>query len=311
MGRADVYLQPQAADPVLPEAVVIGLARRHEPRARTVTAVDESGGEARAYLVDDAIVVKTQRPHRLRPRTSLAKEAYLLDLLAPDLGGRIPRLLGYDRADTENGRVEYVCMTRVPGRATRSVTLPAEARRVLLRQLGGVLRTLHAATVDSERLPTDADAAALRRRLEFGFGDIADAFAEQNTAVPSLPLALEKIVDRALAAVPDTLLRASVALHSNPSPTHVFVDAETGRFTGVIDFGDSYCSHPALDLHRWPDPADRVVLRDAYLDATSGDAEFERVWTVAMVYTDLAVIASGSTHAQAAAIDLAVRLDDL
>jgi hypothetical protein len=100
-------------------------------------------------------------------------------------------------------------------------------------------------------------------------------------------------------------------LHSNPSPTHVFVDAETGRFTGVIDFGDSYCSHPALDLHRWPDPADRMVLRRAYLDGTPAGAEFDRMWTIAMIYTDLAVIAAGSPHADAAAADLAVRLGDL
>src|SRR5262249_54661814 len=119
MGRADVYLQPEAADPVLNDAVVLQLARRHVPDARAVTAVDESGGEARVYMVDDAVVVKTQRPHRLRPRTSLAKEAYLLDRLAAQLCGRIPRLLGYDRMETELGLVEYVCMTRVPGQAVR------------------------------------------------------------------------------------------------------------------------------------------------------------------------------------------------
>jgi len=68
-----VYLQPGAADPVLSPATVLALARRHLPAAAAVTGVDESGGEARAYLVDDDVVVKTQRPHRLRPRTSLAK----------------------------------------------------------------------------------------------------------------------------------------------------------------------------------------------------------------------------------------------
>jgi aminoglycoside phosphotransferase (APT) family kinase protein len=311
MGRADVYLQPQAADPVLSDAVVVGLARRHAPHAEAVTGVDESGGEARAYLVDDAIVLKTQRPHRLRPRTSLAKEAYLLDLLAPALGGRIPRLLGYDEVDTEDGLVEYVCMTRVPGRATRNVTLSADARWELLQQLGGVLRTLHTAKVDPDRLPTDTDAAALRRRLEFAFGDLADAFAEHHTTTPPLPLTLEEVIGRALAALPDTLAPTPLVLHSNPSPTHVFVDAETGRFTGVIDFGDSYSSHPTLDLHRWPDPADRLVLREAYLDGTPADAEFDRMWTIAMIYTDLAVIAGGSPHADAAATDLTSRLADL
>src|SRR4029079_182728 len=97
MGRADTYRQPDAPDPVLPDELVLDLAHRHVPSARVVAEVDESGGEARAYLIDDDVVVKTQRPHRLRPRTSLAKEAYLLDRLQGSLGVRIPRLFGYDQ----------------------------------------------------------------------------------------------------------------------------------------------------------------------------------------------------------------------
>ncbi|HZB20965.1 MAG TPA: hypothetical protein VE463_14110 [Blastococcus sp.] len=63
------------------------------------------------------MAVKTQRPHRLRPRTSLAKEAALLGGLAGPLAGRIPALYGYDAADTPEGPVEYIVMSRMPGRA--------------------------------------------------------------------------------------------------------------------------------------------------------------------------------------------------
>jgi hypothetical protein len=63
-----VYLQPQAPDPVLDDATVRALARRHVSGAERVVEVDESGGEARVYLLDGGnldggIVVKTQRPH--------------------------------------------------------------------------------------------------------------------------------------------------------------------------------------------------------------------------------------------------------
>jgi aminoglycoside phosphotransferase (APT) family kinase protein len=304
-------LQPDAADPMLNEAVVLQLARRHVPHARVVTAVDESGGEARAYMVDDTIVVKVQRPHRLRPRTSLAKEAYLLDRLASPLHGRIPRLLGYDRAETGPGVVEYVCMTRVTGQAVRQTDVTGAARRVLLGELGAVLRTLHDTSVDNSQLPTDADAADLRKRLENSFGDVADAFADRPEPTVPLPSTVEGSISRALAALPDRLAEPAVALHSNPSPTHVYVDPSTSLFTGVIDFGDSYVSHRALDLHRWPDPTDRVTLRDAYLGGAEPSAEFHRMWTIAMIYTDLAAIANGSQHATNAARDLATRLDDL
>jgi aminoglycoside phosphotransferase (APT) family kinase protein len=308
MGRADVYVQPQADDPVLGGDLVLELARRHAPHARAMTEVDESGGEARAYLVDDDLVIKTQRPHRLRPRTSLAKEAYLLDALAAVLPGSIPRLLGYDRIGTPQGEVEYICMTRMPGRAVRHASLGAEDRLAVLRELAAVLRVLHSTDVDLDRLPTDAHADALRQRLAYGFGDITDAYAEHDTRA-TLPAPLAEIIDRAIAAVPADL--TPVVLHSNPSPTHVFADPATGRFTGVIDFGDAYASHPALDLHRWPDPADRILLREAYLTGDTPTPEFDRMWTIAMVYTDLAVIASNPAHAAAATADLAARLDDL
>jgi aminoglycoside phosphotransferase (APT) family kinase protein len=307
VGRADVYLQPQAADPVLANAVVLDLVRRHAPRAGSVTSVDESGGEARAYFVDDDLVLKTQRPHRLRPRTSLAKEARLLQRLAAPLGSRVPRLLGYDEVDTAQGRVEYVCMTRIHGNAARHVPLSGDIRRALLGDLAVALRILHTTPVDPIRLPTDAD-DALRQRLVHGFGDIADTFAEHGTT-QNLPVDLDDLIARVLTAVPDAFTPA--VLHSNPSPTHVFVERSTGRLTGIIDFGDAYASHPALDLHRWPDPADRIVLRDAYLDGAAADPAFDRMWTIAMIHADLAVIAAGSPLAEAATTDLTGRLGDL
>jgi hygromycin-B 7''-O-kinase len=63
----DTYSQPNAPDPVLDHELVLALVRRHAPGAKAVTAVDETGGEARAYAVDADLILKTQRPHRLRP----------------------------------------------------------------------------------------------------------------------------------------------------------------------------------------------------------------------------------------------------
>src|SRR5438067_742025 len=73
-----------------------------------------------------------------------------------------------------------------------------------------------------------------------------------------LPVAPAEVARRALAALPPSDVR--VALHSNPAPEHTFVDPASGAYTGTIDFGDAYISHPALDLRRWRDPADREAL---------------------------------------------------
>ena len=108
---SDMYSQPNAADPVLEERTVLDIVRRHGVRCSAVTSIDETGGEARAYVLDDNLVLKVQRPHRLRPRTSLEKEAFFLHQLAayPDIV--VPHVLGYDRHDN----IEYIVMTRMQG----------------------------------------------------------------------------------------------------------------------------------------------------------------------------------------------------
>lgn len=311
MGRADVYLQPGAADPVLPPGTVLTLARRHVGTVADISGVDETGGEARVYLLDDGLVLKTQRPHRLRPRTSLAKEAYLLDTYAPVLGDRIPRLLGHDRVETADGTVEYILMTRMPGVPARGAAIAEPARSALLADLGRLLATLHSRPAGDPVVPRDEDAAAVRRRLEFGFADIGDALAERPGAW-RLPVGLDEVAARVLDSVPARLSTAPVTLHSNPGPMHVFVDPATSRLTGVIDFGDAYASHPVFDLQRWAAPGDRETIRDGYL-AAAGPAgpEFATMWTLGMVLTDAAAVVGGSPAAGSAADDLMARLDEL
>jgi len=104
MPRHDLYSQPDAADPVLDERTVLDLVRRHGVRGAAVTGIDETGGEARVYVIDESLVVKVQRPHRRRPRTSLEKEAFFLRQLAAHRDIVVPRVLGYGRHDT----IEYL-----------------------------------------------------------------------------------------------------------------------------------------------------------------------------------------------------------
>jgi len=208
MGRADSYSQPAAPDPVLPAGVVVGWARAHLPDGLgvgEVWSVDESGGEARVYVLDGDVVVKTQRPHRLRPRTSLAKEAALLAALADPLVGRIPVLFGYDRGMvTDAGLVEFIVMSRVPGQAVRHVELPGPARAEMVRQVGRLLRMVHAldpAAFADGLLPVDGDAAAVRRRLALGFADLVTGLIE-HPGVWTLPVSPAEVAARAMAALP-------------------------------------------------------------------------------------------------------------
>ncbi len=293
----DTYLQPDKPDPVLDAEIVLALARRHVPNARAVRAVDETGGEARTYAVDDDVIFKTQRPHRLRPRTSQAKEVFFLGQLArfPDIP--VPRVLGYG----QEGDIEYTCLTRMPGIAVRRATLTEAARRAMLHELGRVLRRIHAIPqgeiVASGLFPGDQSGDDLHARIAEAFDDAVTAMHATEGAWV-LEESPEDVAQRALAALPRSELRA--ALHSNPAPEHTFVDEQTGVYTGTIDFGDAFISHPTLDLRRWRDPADREALFAGYSADAPVDDEFLAVWRVVDALTDLTVIAASPEHRAAA-----------
>ncbi|MGI8551849.1 MAG: phosphotransferase family protein [Dehalococcoidia bacterium] len=290
----DTYSQPDAPDLVLDDELVLSLVRRHAPEARTVTAVDESGGEARAYAVDEHLILKTQRPHRLRPRTSLAKEVRFLRNLASDERISAPRVLGYGKEQVKDGIVEYICMTRIPGVAARHTTLEGPARAAMLRQLGRTLRRIHEVPqvplAESGLFPTDRSRSDLADRLS---GSFARVVAAIQTTPADWPLehSPEELAATALRALPEP--ETMVALHSNPGPEHVFVNPATGTFSGVIDFGDAYISHPALDLRQWRTQEDRTAVLNGYTtDGRVSDA-FLTTWRIGLLVGEVMAIALG------------------
>ena len=86
----------------------------------------------------------------------------------------------------------------------------------------------------------------------------------------------------------------------NPGPEHTFADPATNTYIGTIDFGDAYISHPALDLRRWKDPADREALLDWLSCSGPVETTFMSVWRVTQVWADLAAIASAPAYVTAA-----------
>ena len=277
-------------DPVLDPAVVLNLTRRHLQSASAVTGVDESGGEARTYAIDERFIFKTQRPHRVRPRTSLEKEVFHLQQLANDVPGvSVPRVLGYGR----EADLEYILMTRMPGVAMRQLKSSGEARFKILCELGASLRAMHDLDAEPFRasglFPGDDDSAAIHTRLEGELERAVQAASEHRDAW-TLSLSPAEAAARARGGL-DVIADAPVPLHSNPGPEHVFVDPDTHRFSGVIDFGDAYLSHPALDFRRWAQPSDRAALMQGYASNKPLSDSFEANWhaiSVIMLMLDFA-----------------------
>jgi hygromycin-B 7''-O-kinase len=306
----DIYVQPNAPDPVLGAELVLSLARRHVPNAKAVTSVDESGGEARSYVIDSDIVLKTQRPQQLRPRTSLEKEVFFLRQIAaqmPDLS--VPRVLGYGR---EGQYIEYTLMTRMPGVALRNANLNGAARLEVMKELGHTLWRIHnlpqAPFVESGLFPGDRGAADTRARIIELFEELAARIGNEQRPWP-LPLTPEQVAERALAILPDSDER--VALHSNPWHEHTFVHPVSGKYTGLIDFGDAYVSHPTFDLRRWRTREERTALLEGYTaDAPVSDT-FMQTWCIAQILGDMGAIAGIPAQADAASEDLRRLVEEL
>jgi hygromycin-B 7''-O-kinase len=298
----DTYSQPNAPDPVLDKELVLALVRRHVPGVQTVTAVDESGGEARTYAVDDGVILKVQRPQQLRLRTSLAKEAFFLQRLQDDPEISVPRVLGYGH---EGPLLEYTVLSRMPGRAMRHLPLAEPARRQVLIELGKTLRRIHDLPQESFRasglFPCDGSWDVVRARFGVHFAAATRRIEEQ-----ARPWSLTETPDEVAATALATLRPAEerVALHSNPGPEHTFVLPVTGVFAGLIDFGDAYISHPVFDLRRRAGPQERAAIFLGYTSARPVSAPFLAAWRVMQVLADLTDIANSPDRAAQAAQDL-------
>jgi len=288
MLHSDRYTQPNAIDSVLDERTVFDIVRRHGVHCSAVTRIDETGGEARTYVLDDNFVLKVQRPHRLRLRTNLAKEAFFLNQLAAYPDVVVPHVLGYGRHDN----IEYIVMTRMQGVPALTVEHTGGQRMAVLHQLGKTLRRLH--SVPQAPFHGSALFPGSRTREEFverARENLAHAVQVIN-ATPNLwqfDVAPADLASRVLAALPASV--DLVTLHSNPGPVHTFVQPGTLDFVGLIDFGDAYISHPSLDW-RWPTHADRVALLHGYGDEIPVTDEFMAVWHAALVLSDMLSLAT-------------------
>jgi len=279
------------ADPVLDEGTILRLARRHVPAAGAVLSVDESGGEARTYLLDDGTIFKTQRPHRVRASTSIEKAAFFMQQIEGIPGISVPRVLGYGR----EGTIEYVCESCMPGVAVRRADLDEASKRAMLGDLGRLLRRIHAVEqapfVKSDLMPGDRDQHALAERFRAGFDRALGGIALDSSRW-SLRGTPEAVAKAALDMLPANVpLRA---LHSNPGPPHAFVNPATGVLTGLIDFGDAYISHPAFDLRTWPRFQERLDLLAGYRSESDVDDAFLGVWRAVMILAEMTALAAGA-----------------
>jgi len=274
----DVYYQKGFPDPIFESDFVLDLVRPFVPSTKKVMGVDETGGEARTYAIDDDIILKVQRPGQLRLSTSLEKEVFFLKQLEQyDKSIDVPRVLGY----AKEGTLEYTVMTRMPGKAARYFDLTEKQRESLYLELGKTLRKIHnidkAAFVESGLFP-DIDAPSdMKARLNFRFNRVLGWRLNAKRITEADIVEANELAVPILEKVPDAKIISPV--HANPGFEHVFVNDE-GAFSGLIDFGDAYLSHPICDFRSTP-VRDRALLLAGYRSETDVSDSFKAIWNAA------------------------------
>jgi len=273
----DIYYQRGFPDPILENDYVLSLARPFVPGVRRVAHIDETGGEARTYAVDEDIIVKVQRPQQMRLSTSLEREAFFLKQLETQgINVSVPKVLGYGK----DGTVEYTVMTRMPGAAVSRSELTAEQKKSVLFELGTQIARIHKVDMQpfycSGLFPfTDKTAEDIRDRFIYmfertlGWMRIDMSQSQKDEAIGKAAELAGQIVRRSVAL--------TVPCHANPGPVHTFVFG--GRFSGLIDFGDAYISHPVFDIRRWP-IADRPYIVEGYKNETQTDGNFDFTYNI-------------------------------
>ena len=280
----DIYYQKGFPDPIFDDEYVLGLVRPFVPDAREVSGIDETGGEARTYAVDGNIILKVQRPGQLRLSTSLEREVFFLKHLEKHCDVKVPRVLGYGK----EGTVEYTVMTRIAGKAYRSADLTAKQRENMFFELGRTLQKIH--NIDSKLfyesgLYPDIDVPGdMKIRLKARFDRVLSWLLERG----QISRADIDIAGKQAAPILDEVPEAEVLtpLHANPGPEHVFVN-DDGTFSGLIDFGDSYISHPVFDFRSTP-VRDRSLLLAGYTDGGNElSKNFAQLWNAAYALDSL------------------------
>ncbi|HUF28718.1 MAG TPA: phosphotransferase [Gemmatimonadaceae bacterium] len=220
---------------------------------------------------------------------ALRREACVLDRIAPLLPLPVPRPT-YHAPD---GCPPFAVHDEVAGEALtrqRWLSMPADARENAAAELANFLRALHSLTTGSgvacglEKL----DATELARRLRGSMHDTIGGLFDRETRAR-----LDAALERWSYSAPQSDSQP-VLLHGDIGPAHVLYSEETGRLTGVIDFGDVAIGDAARDfIFMYEDYGEEihsaVLRRYAGDDAPSMLAEIQKwyvleavAWTVEM-----------------------------
>ncbi len=236
---------PVPAAPAPSADVVRRLLARHLPGERATSVVPLGEGvDNAAFDVDGELVVRcsTHPDPEERARRVLRESRLLATVAATSpLPVPVPRFTA-----VEDGCLAYA---RLPGVPLLDLPAAQRSRRAAAvgAALGGLLTALSALPVELMAEVAGIDDTPPGEWLD----ECRDLLPQLTSAIPDRHL---PTVRAFLDADPPDPADHLVFTHDDLGIEHVLVDPDTGRITGVLDWGDAAVADPARDLG--------LVLRD-------------------------------------------------
>lgn len=202
----------------------------------------QQGWDSVTLLVNDEWIFRFARRPDVAVR--LAREARLLPALAEPLPIGVPRFEYVSEAEEVVWLVGYGAIS---GQGLDVASLRRDLMPALAHELGAALTALHSFPVERarERGVLGGDAA-----------DWRDEYAAFYTEIQQhiFPLFEPEEREQAAAKWDEYLGNAMnfaftpALIHRDLGPEHILCDPETGRLTGIIDWGDAWIGDPAIDF---------------------------------------------------------------
>lgn len=227
--------------------VARAVARQNGAAAETVHLLATQGVANVTYAVGADTVLRIARAGF---EADLATEAALLPLLT-DIDVPAPTVLAHNDGpeDDSTPSQPWMLQNRLPGALLATTDLAVPARRRAYRELGQALHRLHT------QVPIRAALAAapqLKTLTEPDPLDTVRKLTMDNWVGPEEASWLTAWFEHLRQWQPDSI--EAVLLHGDASPTNVLVEPSTGSLTALLDWGDAFCSDPAVDLAKVPGP---------------------------------------------------------
>ena len=235
--------------------LLAAIAARHGLGADAVRPIP-AGVANEVYLLGDDLVLRIPRSAAFA--ADLCKETVVIPA-ARQAGVRTPRVVTFHDQGTT-----WLVIERVPGVDLAQLELPSHQLDEVYRQAGHDLAKLH-------RMPAVAAPGIPRHEESASPGAlVADLLADGYLDVDAARW-LEDWFARLAAQMPATP-PPRVLIHGDLAPQNLIVDPETGRFTGIVDWGDAEWADPAVDFAKTP-PIHLPALLDGYRSVSRDTAE--------------------------------------